>query len=173
MKTRTTIQPAERPERLSPGALPSRQTYTAARVCAAAGIKLTTLRTWRARGLIVVSKKSEQDWTRYSEIHALQVCVLAALGRYGFDLEIGAFMFRDLDLQLDDRLYDGKPLYLTMSMSERFAEGGKQEVRAATDLSRSIYVDDLLEGDPNNAVAIVVDLAKIFRRALAILREES
>ena len=146
---------------------PERQTYTASQVCKAAGIELSTLRTWRnKRKLIVVEKGSEQEWTRYTEIDALRICGLATLGRFGIDLEIAAYMFRDYALQLDDRLYDGDPLFLSMSF--RVDESGK--TRIATDLSRSIYPDDLFAPDLSNSVAVIVDVAKIFRSAMKALR---
>lgn len=154
----------------------SARTYPAAAVCDAAGIEQATLRNWRKRGLVRIEneKTSAQakERTRYTEIDALKVCLLAAFSRCGFDLELVQAAFDSYTKPLGDRLYDyEKPLFLSMSFTERSVAGRRKTVMAC-DLSRTLYEHDLFSvTEPTNTVAIVIDLAKIFRNALDTLNE--
>jgi len=150
-------------------------TYTAKRVCKAAGIELGTLRAWRrARGdlpavVVVENEKDEaMSWTRYTLGDALRICVLAGLVHAGVDLRVAAELVEALQTEsrrfkVPVKAVEGDlPYYLIVStMTEKMPR---------TKLGWSVP-DVLLSNDPEDAVAMVIDIAKICRGALQALRE--
>lgn len=73
--------------------------YVAPQVAKAAGIVPTTLRTWRARGLLTVAKDHEREWTKFTEAEVLLACVMAQLVKSGIELnlasQIGSGLLRE------------------------------------------------------------------------------
>lgn len=67
-----------------------RAVFFAPDLCRLGGIKPTTLRTWRSRGLIAVDKDHDREWTRYDRSTALRVLVLAALVQAGLEPKVAA-----------------------------------------------------------------------------------
>lgn len=146
------------------------RTYTTTRVCAAAGIKAAMLRTWCARGLVIVAKEEEKEWTRYSELEALRVCVLASLRRSGVDLQVAAEAIENIDMG-DKRLRDGKPIYLVVSMVDADLSG-RGRTGMLAEFTRAVD-RELFSDDPSDAVAIVVNMAKLIARALTSLKADT
>lgn len=137
------------------------KSYIAPQLCEAAGIKPTTLRTWRARGLIKVAKDHDREWTRYSETDALRICALAHMVRSGVELNVAASILEDLEL--DERFYDGAPLYMVVTMATALPK--HSGAAGLFFLTREVPQSLLSPDDPDDAVALIVDVAKIFRNA--------
>lgn len=138
------------------------ETYTASAVCEAAGIKTTTLRAWRSRGIVNVAKDAEADWTRYSDADLMRVCVLAELGRSGMDLALAAPIVEGLDFERPaDRVSD--PLLLAATIG-RGGATVKTGGNVRWSRSRRVEIEE-----SSDLVTIVVDVAKILERARAAL----
>ena len=72
------------------------KTYNPEQMCALAGVRASTLRTWRKRGLVKVQKEHAGAWTLYTEADARWVCGLAALARFGIEGESAACILERL-----------------------------------------------------------------------------
>lgn len=142
------------------------KTYVASELCAAAGIKPNTLRTWRARwrdqGFLAVDKEHAREWTHYTESDALQVIMLAALIRNGIEPGVAVVVIveyaDDFSPAVWRSLRAGEPKFVTLSMLDPDPRAALVVVSGSPPvLSASEFDDD--------AVTIVIDLAKLYRRA--------
>jgi hypothetical protein len=143
------------------------KTFVASELCAAAGIKPATLRTWRARwrdlGFLSIDKDHDREWTRYSEADALRVMLLAALVRNGIEPSVGVSVILNKKehefLGVWERLRAGKPQFVTVSMLDPDPRGGLFVFSGTPPVIRADDTDD------TDAVTIVIDLGKIYRNA--------
>ena len=150
------------------------RTFVAPRVCLAAEIKPSTLRTWRKRGFVVVEKEHERGWTLYSAGDLLRICVLARLVRAGVDLGLASRIVIGLsDAGELKRALDGKASFVTVSKIEVNVDDPKKPSGPAFEVQWSATRRFPLEesADSTDSVGLVIDVAKILRRVKRVLAE--
>lgn len=164
-------------QRTRPRAAGNERRYTIGAVCAAAGIKSTTLNTWRARGELVIEKESALGWTRYDDQDALRVCLLAGLLRKGFEFRLAVAVTDGLHEEgLLAPVLKGEPWFVAVFGVDqniddrRRPDGPAYELRCAPSLAR--LVRHVAKSSAREDWAWqFIDLAKMWRNAERVLKE--
>lgn len=151
------------------------RTFTVGAVCEAAGIKTTTLNTWRARKAVEIAKASKLGWTRYSEVDALHVALLAALVRQGVDFRLAAAITNGLrEFKQLARVVDGQSLFVAalnvdLNIDDpRRPDGPTHSTFYDPSLARVLKATKKATAK-DRSVWVVVDVSKIWRGALSSL----
>lgn len=162
------------PDRRRRAAIPTPppRTYAAATLCAAAGVEPVTLRSWRAKGWLVVAGAGD-GWTRYNTEHLMRAVAIAELARHGIPPGAGRTLAGVLELDLvalaEGRRYAKQPLF---ALAHRLdADERDLVVRSGLTAAGVAGMIRSLARDGYAATAVVVDVAKLFRRVARTLVE--
>lgn len=121
--------------------------------------------------MLEIEKEEEMGWTRYSEGDALRICVLARLVSAGIDLRLAGRVVQGLtDYKVFKELAAGA-LYVTVSgirevtnsRGDSFGFAFQQVWHPTRNRPAKFKSDD-------ESVAIVVDVARIYRAAQQALK---